>query len=100
MNRKKKLHDKKRREETHCYMNSHCNNQTNSMSRYFMTTQEAIERKRKKKYQVQLKKNQHKGIELKKKSYMKKKQFHCFLLNVVINFIFLSIGWVSWDQSR
>ena len=73
MNRKKKLHDKKRREETHCYVNSHCDNQTNSMSRYFMTTQEATERKWKQNTKFNSKKNQHKGIELKKKSYMKKK---------------------------
>lgn len=92
MNRKKKLHDKKRREETHCYVNSHCDNQTNSMSRYFMTMQEATERKWKQNTKFNSKKNQHKGIELKKKSYMKKKTIPLFSFKSCHK-IFFFVGW-------
>jgi hypothetical protein len=70
------------------------------MSRYFLTTQEATERKWKQNTNFNSTKNQHKGIELKKKSCMKKKQSHCFLLNLEKDLFFLPVGRVLWDQLR
>jgi hypothetical protein len=52
------------------------------------------------KYQVQLKKNQHKGIELKKKSYMKKKTIPLFSFKSCHKIFFFSVGRVPWDQPR